>query len=125
MATLVGTPIIFIIAVLAVIIWAISGPQFGYSDTWQLVINTATTIVTFLMVFLIQNTQNRDAKAIHLKLDELLKAVKGARTNLVNLENFDDDALANLQKEFEDLQKQYSDRKERIEEYLRRKKEPT
>ena len=85
---IVGSPIVFLGAVATIIVWAILGPKFHYSDTWQLVINTGTTIVTFLMVFLIQNTQNRDAKAIHLKLDELLKGVKGARTNLVNLENF-------------------------------------
>jgi low affinity Fe/Cu permease len=123
-ATIVGTPFVFIIAVLIIIGWAISGRYFNYSDTWQLVINTGTTIITFLMVFLIQNTQNRDAKAIHLKLDELLKAVKGARTDLVNLENFDDDELAHLQKEFEDLQKHYSSHRERINrEFERRKKD--
>jgi len=74
---------------------------FHYSNTWQLVINTATTIVTFLMVFLIQNTQNRDTRAVHLKLDELLRAVQGARTSLVNLETLSDDELDRLQKEFE------------------------
>jgi low affinity Fe/Cu permease len=78
--------------------------MFHYSDTWQLVINTSTTIITFLMVFLIQNTQNRDAKAIHLKLDELLKGVKGARTRFVNLEELSDKELENLQKEFAKLQ---------------------
>src|SRR6476620_1388307 len=77
--------------------------MFHYSDTWQLVINTGTTIVTFLMVFLIQNTQNRDAKAIHLKLDELIRGVKGARTHLVNLEEMTDDELADRQKQFEHL----------------------
>jgi low affinity Fe/Cu permease len=74
-----GSPWGFGLAVLVVLVWAISGPIFGFSDTWQLVINTGTTIVTFLMVFLIQNTQNRDTKALHLKLDELLRAVQGAR----------------------------------------------
>lgn len=117
-----GTPYVFLLAVLVIAIWAIAGPYFGFSDTWQLVINTGTTIITFLMVFLIQNTQNRDAKAIHLKLDELLKAVKGARTNLVNLENFDDDDLAALQKEFEQLQKQYSQHRERISREFERRK---
>src|SRR5205823_11964202 len=91
----------FIIAVLIILVWGITGPLFHYSDTWQLVINTGTTIITFLMVFLIQNTQNRDAKAIHLKLDELLKGVKGARTSLVNLEQLSDKDLEQLQKEFE------------------------
>ena len=122
-STFVGTPAVFIVAVLIVIAWALLGPHFRYSDTWQLVINTGTTIITFLMVFLIQNTQNRDAKAIHLKLDELLKSVKGARTELVNLENCDDEELAQLQKEFETLQKHYSARTESIsEEFARRKK---
>jgi low affinity Fe/Cu permease len=79
--------------------------MFHYSDTWQLVINTGTTIVTFLMVFLIQNTQNRDAKAIHLKLDELIKGVKGARTGLVNLEQLSDADLERLQSEFDRLHK--------------------
>lgn len=79
--------------------------MFHYSDTWQLVINTGTTIITFLMVFLIQNTQNRDAKAIHLKLDELIKGVKGARTGLVNLEELSDNDLERLHQEFEHLHK--------------------
>src|ERR1700742_4672536 len=89
-STIVGTSWVFIIAVTIVVLWAISGPMFHFSDTWQLVINTGTTIITFLMVFLIQNTQNRDAKAIHLKLDELIRGVKGARTGLVNLEELSD-----------------------------------
>ena len=93
----------FILAVLIIIAWAVTGPIFHYSDTWQLVVNTGTSIITFLMVFLIQNTQNRDAKAIHLKLDELLRGVKGARTGLVNLEQLSDDDLERLQKEFERL----------------------
>jgi len=96
-----GTPWVFIVAVAVVVVWAVSGPMFHFSDTWQLVINTGTTIITFLMVFLIQNTQNRDAKAIHLKLDELIKGVKGARTGLVNLEELSDLELENLHKEFE------------------------
>lgn len=81
-----GSPAAFFVAVSVIVVWGITGPLFGYSDTWQLYINTGTTIVTFLMVFLIQNTQNRDGKAIHLKLDELLRGVKGARTSLVHLE---------------------------------------
>lgn len=101
----VGSPWAFIIAALIIVIWAVSGPLFGYSDTWQLVINTGTTIITFLMVFLIQNTQNRDAKAIHLKLDELLKGVKGARTGLVDLEELSDEELEELQREFRRLHK--------------------
>src|SRR5499427_8302782 len=100
---LVGSSWAFMLAVLIIIAWAITGPVFHYSDTWQLVINTGTTIITFLMVFLIQNTQNRDAKAIHLKLDELLRGVKGARTGLVDLEDLSDDELERLKHEFERL----------------------
>jgi low affinity Fe/Cu permease len=100
---IVGSSWAFIVAVLIIIIWGASGPAFGYSDTWQLVINTGTTIITFLMVFLIQNTQNRDAKAIHLKLDELLRAVEGARTSMANLENMPDEELKRLQEEFQQL----------------------
>jgi low affinity Fe/Cu permease len=99
----VGSSWAFISAVLIIVVWAVTGPMFHYSDTWQLVINTGTTIITFLMVFLIQNTQNRDAKAIHLKLDELIKGVKGARTSLVSLEQLSDADLEQLQKEFEKL----------------------
>ena len=100
---LVGSSWAFILSVFVIVAWAITGPMFHYSDTWQLVINTGTTIITFLMVFLSQNTQNRDAKAIHLKLDELIKGVKGARTGLVSLEQFSDSDLERLQKEFERL----------------------
>jgi low affinity Fe/Cu permease len=96
----IGTPLAFVIAMLAVVVWAASGPLFHYSDTWQLVINTATTVVTFLVVFLIQNTQNHDSRAIHLKLDELLRAVKRARNSLVDLEEMSDAELAKLETEF-------------------------
>ena len=96
----VGSSWAFILAVLIIVVWAATGPVFHYSDTWQLVINTGTTIITFLMVFLIQNTQNRDAKAIHLKLDELLRAVAGARTQLVDLEALSDEELEHLQQQF-------------------------
>jgi low affinity Fe/Cu permease len=99
----VGSSGAFIVALSAIVAWVLLGPYFHYSDTWQLVINTATTIVTFLMVFLIQNTQNRDAKAIHLKLDELIRSVEGARNHLVDLENLSDKELANLQQEFQRL----------------------
>ncbi|MEW6155926.1 MAG: low affinity iron permease family protein [Verrucomicrobiota bacterium] len=102
---IVGTPTAFILAFVILLAWAIAGPWFGFSDTWQLIINTGTTIVTFLMVFLIQNTQNRDALALHLKLDELIHAMKGARNQLVNLEELSDEELARLQKEFERLRK--------------------
>src|SRR4029079_12887831 len=96
-------PWAFITAVLILAVWALTGPMFAFSDSWQLIVNTGTTIVTFLMVFLIQNTQNRDAKATHLKLDELLRGVKGARTSLVHLEQWSDDELADLEKQFEKL----------------------
>jgi len=93
----------FILAMLVIVVWAATGPVFHYSDTWQLIINTGTTIVTFLMVFLIQNTQNRDAVTTQIKLDELIRAVKGARTRLVHLEECTDDELLELQEEFKRL----------------------
>jgi low affinity Fe/Cu permease len=95
-----GSPGSFILGVLVVLVWGLSGRYFHYSDTWQLVINTGTTIVTFLMVFLIQNTQNRDARAMQLKLDELIRAVGRARNELVDLENSDDSTIDDLRKEF-------------------------
>ena len=100
-AAAVGSPIAFAAAVLIVAAWAITGPFFHFSDTWQLVINTGTTIITFLMVFVIQSSQNRDATAIQLKLDELLRALQHARTELVSLENWQDEDLEKLHKEFE------------------------
>ncbi len=109
-SALIGTPIAFIVAALVVIVWAVSGPFFGFSDTWQLVINTGTTIVTFLVVFMIQNTQNRDSRAIQLKLDELLRAVQEARTTMVDLEDMSDDELEKLQREFEMLRERESAR---------------
>ena len=105
---IVGSPWAFLAALLITIAWAVSGPFFGFSDTWQLIINTGTTISTGLIVFLIQNTQNRDAKAIHLKLDELLRGVKGARTGLVDLEDLSDEELQKLQKQFERLREKES-----------------
>ncbi|HRN70252.1 MAG TPA: low affinity iron permease family protein [Candidatus Woesebacteria bacterium] len=89
----VGTSWAFIFAFIVVILWAVTGPLFNFSETWQLVINTGTTIVTFLMVFLVQNAQNRDAKATHLKLDELIHAVKGARNKLIDAEELPDEIL--------------------------------
>ncbi len=109
-AQAVGSPWAFILAASTVLVWAFVGPFFHYSDTWQLVINTGTTIITFLIVFLIQNTQNRDSRAVHLKLDELLRAVQGARTGLVNLENLTDEELDHLQREFERLKNNLSKR---------------
>jgi low affinity Fe/Cu permease len=92
-------------AVLVIAVWLLTGPTFHFSDTWQLIINTATTIVTFLMVFLIQNTQNRDAKAVHLKLDETIRALKGARNQLVDLEDLSDEELKKLEEQFQRLRK--------------------
>jgi len=100
MAEFVGSNWAFLTALLAVLVWATLGPLFHYSDTWQLVINTSTTIITFLMVFLIQNTQNRDSLTIQLKLDELLRAIKEARSDLVDLENRSDEELLRVKREF-------------------------
>ena len=113
MSAIVGSAWAFILAVLIVVVWATTGPLFKYSDTWQLVINTGTTIITFLMVFLIQNTQNRDAKAIHLKLDELIKGVSGARNKLVDLEDLSDEELKKLQQEFKKFREREDQRGKR------------
>lgn len=99
-SNLAGTATVFLLAVAVVIIWAVTGPLFHFSDTWQLVINTGTTIVTFLMVFLIQNTQNRDGKAVQIKLDELIRATSGARSQYVGLEDLSDQDLATLEDGF-------------------------
>ena len=99
----VGSPWASVLAMLTIVIWAATGPLFGFSDTWQLVINTSTTIVTFLMVFLIQNTQNRDAKVMHLKLDELIRAIKEARNDLIDLEEMSEEELKKLEEEFHRL----------------------
>ena len=115
-ANALGAPWMFIANVLLIFIWAGAGPFFDYSDTWQLVINTATTVFTYLAVFLIQNTQNRDALAIHLKLDELIKGVTGARTHLVNLESLTDEELTALQEEFTRLRTKHTEgHKDKIE----------
>jgi low affinity Fe/Cu permease len=102
-AELMGSPWSFVAGLVMTVIWATTGPVFHFSDTWQLAINTGTTIITFLMVFVIQNTQSRDAKAMQLKLDELIRAVGAARTKLVHLENLTDDELAGLELEFQKL----------------------
>ena len=99
-AMTVGSPYAFALAVLVVIVWALTGPVFGFSDTWQLVINTGTTIVTFLVVFMIQNTQNHDSRALHVKLDELIRAVHSARNRLVAAEDLSDAELQRLELEF-------------------------
>ncbi|MBX9792333.1 MAG: low affinity iron permease family protein [Pirellulales bacterium] len=106
-----GSPAAFVLAVAAIIVWACLGPWTGYSDTWQLVVNTATTIITFLMVFLIQNMQNRDANAVQLKLDELIRAVDSARNRLIDLEDLSDEELQELRDDFARLSK----RRERAE----------
>lgn len=105
---LVGSSIAFVAAVCIIIVWAITGPIFKFSDTWQLVINTATTIITFLMVFLIQNTQNRDAKAMQIKLDELIRAVKGSRKTLIDVEDIPDKELEKLHQEFAKIHEKYA-----------------
>ena len=112
-SSVLGSAWAFCGAVLIIVVWLVTGPTFHFSDTWQLIINTATTVVTFLMVFLIQNTQNRDAKAMHLKLDELIRAVKGARNQLVDLENLSDDDLKKLEQQFQGLRKQAEDSRTR------------
>jgi len=100
----------FLIAVAVVVIWACSGPLFGFSDTWQLVINTSTTIITFLMVFLIQNTQNRDGRAVQLKLDELIRSSTEARDEFVDIEELTDQELDTLDREFQRLHELYADK---------------
>ena len=98
-----GKPRTFILAVLVIILWIITGPIFGFSDTWQLVINTGTTIITFLMVFLIQNAQNRDTEAIHVKLDELIRATKGAHNALMDLEELEEEVLDSFRSKYQAL----------------------
>jgi len=115
-SSVLGSAWAFVCAILIILVWALTGPTFHYSDTWQLIINTGTTIVTFLMVFLIQNTQNRDAKAVHLKLDELIRAVGPARNKLVDLEKMSDDELKNLEQEFEKVRKKAQGAKKEVEE---------
>jgi low affinity Fe/Cu permease len=102
-AQITGRPVTFLLAVATIVVWLITGPIFDYSDTWQLVINTGTTIVTFLMVFLIQNTQNRDTVAMQLKLDELIRATQGAHNALMDLEELDEKALEAFRTRFESL----------------------
>jgi low affinity Fe/Cu permease len=104
----VGSPWAFMAALLTILTWAVTGPYFKYSDTWQLVINTGTTIITFLMVFLIQNTQNRETRIVSLKLDELLRGVEGARTGLVQLDHMTDRELEDVQREFSRLRDKYA-----------------
>ncbi len=111
-AHLTGHYAAFMLALTIVVVWAISGPLFGFSDTWQLVINTGTTIVTFLMVFLIQNSQNRDSRAMHLKLDELIRAVENASNTLIDAEEDDEERLDELQKLYARIGGEHEDLKE-------------
>ena len=122
-SAVVGSPITFIGAVVLIVVWAACGPFMHYSQTWQLIINTGTTILTFLMVFLIQNTQNRDARAIHLKLDELIKGSKGARNQAIDLENCTDEELLQLEKEFKRLREREADAQKRRTEAKEREAE--
>jgi low affinity Fe/Cu permease len=112
-ANALGSSWMFIANVFLILVWLFAGPFFHYSDTWQLIVNTATTVFTYLAVFLIQNTQNRDAMAIHLKLDELIKGVGGARTHLVNLETLSDEELSALQQEFTRLSAKHVEENEK------------
>src|SRR5919198_5032354 len=102
-ARITGRPLAFTLAVTVIVVWAVTGPIFRFSDTWQLVINTGTTIVTFLMVFLIQNTQNRDTKALQVKLDEIIRAIEGAHNALLDLEELDDQDLKHIRDRYEQL----------------------
>jgi low affinity Fe/Cu permease len=104
-SSMLGSAWAFAAALLVIVVWLVTGPVFHFSNTWQLIINTATTVITFLMVFLIQNTQNRDAKAVHLKLDELIRAVKDARNELVDLEELSDEELQKLEGQFRNMRK--------------------
>ena len=102
-ARMAGHPVAFILAVALIVVWGVTGPIFGFSDTWQLVINTGTTIITFLMVFLIQNTQNRDSEAMHIKLDELIRSIDGAHNALLDLEEFTQEDLDRIRDRYEAL----------------------
>ncbi len=102
-ARVTGHPIAFVLAVATIVVWAVTGPIFGFSDTWQLVINTGTTIVTFLMVFLIQSTQNRDTGAIQTKLDELIRAIEGAHNALLDLEELDESEIEHIRRDYRNL----------------------
>jgi low affinity Fe/Cu permease len=114
---LAGHYIAFMTALTIIVVWAVTGPLFGFSDTWQLVINTGTTIVTFLMVFLIQNTQNRDALATHLKLDELIRAVSDADNDMINAEEETDERMRQLKAEYEKLVQKHTALTDRLSQY--------
>ena len=115
-AWLAGSPWAFLGAAMIVAGWLFTGPYFGYSDTWQLVINTGTTIITFVMVFLIQNTQNRDARAIHLKLDEIIRSIHTAHNEMIDIEHLSDEELSQLAKRYEAIRQECDQRAERRKE---------
>jgi low affinity Fe/Cu permease len=106
----VGSPLAFLLACASCILWAVMGPIYHYSDTWQLVINTATTVLTFLIVFLIQNTQNRDAKALHLKLDEVIRSIHQAHNEMIDIENLSDKELDELKARYEQIRCEWDER---------------
>ena len=108
----VGSSPAFVLAILLVVVWAMVGPHYRYSDTWQLVINTGTTVVTFLIVFLIQNTQNRDARALHLKLDEVIRAIHSAHNDMIDIEKLSDGELEELAKRYERFREEWESRRE-------------
>jgi len=102
-AHMTGRPVTFLLALLTIVLWAATGPLFAFSDTWQLIINTSTTIITFLMVFLIQSTQNRDAEAMHVKLDEIIRSIEGAKNELLDLEELEEGELDRIREFYEQL----------------------
>jgi low affinity Fe/Cu permease len=108
----VGSPQTFVVAIALVVVWAAVGPRYHYSDTWQLIINTGTTVVTFLIVFLIQNTQNRDARALHLKLDEVIRSIQSAHNDMIDIEKLSDGELAKLAKQYERFREEYEARRD-------------
>jgi low affinity Fe/Cu permease len=112
-AYLVGTKWAFLAALLVIVLWLVSGPYFHYSDTWQLIINTGTTVVTFLVVFLIQNTQNRDARAIHLKLDEIIKSIDQAHNEMIDIEHLSDAELQKLADKYQRVREECDNRRQR------------
>jgi len=112
-ANWVGTKWAFMVALLTIVVWLISGPYFHYSDTWQLIINTGTTVITFLVVFLIQNTQNRDARAIHLKLDEIIQSIDKAHNEMIDIEHLSDAELQRLAEKYQNVREEYDVRSRR------------
>jgi low affinity Fe/Cu permease len=114
-ASIAGRPLTFAAAVGVLIVWGVTGPVFGFSDTWQLIINTGTTIVTFLMVFLLQNTQNRDSEALQIKLDELIRSVKTARNEMMDLEDLDEEELDKIKEQYMSFARKAEEMKSQVE----------